>query len=196
MNKFKFNFRKNWFLLAIFLLGLVYVLVPGPESIYEVPAVPYSLKSIQEGDTFQNKNIAAYYTNYRRAFLTFFYKSYFEKQLIPGLPIPLITLNHPPELAGVYVRDQQESTFLEEYTRPLRESLFVNGYEPLVENFIRRRQAYKLGNNIIYNGELYATKTTVRYYPTLAIFRVLVYLGIWAAGIYLYRLFRSVQKKY
>ncbi len=196
MNKFKVNFRENWLLLVIFLFGLIYVVLPGPDSIYDIPALPYSLKSIQEGDTFQNKNIAAYYTNFRRAFLTFYYKSYFEKQLIPGLPIPTITLNHPPELAGVYVRDQQESTFLEEYTRPLRESLFVSGYEPLVENFIRRRQADKLGNNIIYKGDLYASKTTLRYYPSNSFLRVLVYVGIWALGIYLYKLFLRVQKEY
>lgn len=205
MNIFRFSFKKYWLLVVIFLLGLVYVVLPGPESIYDIPAVPYSLKSIQEGDTFQNKNIAAYYTNFRRAFLTFFYKrsfensfhkTYFENRLIPNLPIPVITLNHPPELAGVYVRDQQESTFLEEYTRPLRESLFVNGYEPLIENYMRRVQADKLGNNNIYKGELYATKATVRYYSTLAIFRILVYLGIWIAGIYLYKLFTRVQKEY
>lgn len=200
MMKFKKLFRKysrkNALLAALFLIGFIYVILPGPVSISEFLPLPYSTKSTQEGDTFQNPNIAAYYSNFRRAFITFFYKLDFEKKLIPGLPIPVVTLNHPPEYAYTYVRDQQESTFLEEYTRPLRESIFVNGYEPLIENYIRRRQADFIGNNVIYRGGFYATKTTLRYYPSSPVFRTLVYIGIWASAVMLFKIFIKAQRTY
>lgn len=193
---FKFYLRSNLVLIILFLIGLIYVLLPGPKSVNDFPSLPFSLKSTQEGDTFQNPNIAAFYSQFRRTFITFFFKLNFEKRLIPSLPIPVITLNHPPEYAYTYVRDQQESTFLEEYTRPLRESLFVNGYEPLIENYIRRNKADYLGNNIIYKGNLYASKTTLRYYPNSPISRTIVYLGIWFTAIWLCKLYIRVNKEY
>ena len=56
---------KRKFLGVIFLLGLVYLLVPGPSKIEDFPPLPTSTKSALEGDTIQNPNIAAYYSNFR-----------------------------------------------------------------------------------------------------------------------------------
>lgn len=189
-------FKKNGLLKGFFLLGLIYILIPTTLTINSFPPLPNSTKSKLEGDTSQNPNIAAYFSQFRREFITKFYKSDFERKLIPGLPLPVVRINHPPEYAYTYIRDQQESTFLEEYTRPLRESLFVNGYEPLIENQIRRREASLIGNNIIYEEKLYPSKTTIRYYPTSPFFRVLVYIGIWISAIALIRLTIRVNKDY
>lgn len=188
--------KKKLGLRLLFLLGLIYVIFPTTSSIDSFRPLPNSTKSSLEGDTIQNPNIAAYFSQFRREFITNFYRSDFEKKLIPGIPLPVIRINHPPEYAYTYIRDQQESTFLEEYVRPLRESLFVNGYEPLIENQIRRREASLIGNNIIYEEKLYPSKTTIRYYPTSPFFRVIVYIGIWISAIALIRLTIRVNKDY
>ena len=112
-----------------------------------------------------------------------------------------MTINHPPELAYTYVRDQQYCTFLEEYYYPLKESFFVCGYEPLIHNKILNRNSNNVGNHVIVRDKntgievLYDSKTTIRYYPTSFIARVITYLGIWTAGFYLYRLFKKTWRE-
>ena len=44
--------------------------------------------------------------------------------------MPAFRLNYPPEEARTIIRDQTRSTFLEEIVHPLRESVFINGFEP------------------------------------------------------------------
>lgn len=182
---------------AIFLLGLLYLILPGPERIEQFSRLPDALKSQLAGDTVQNPNIAAYYSDYRRDFVTKFYFNDFRrlycKQTFWGLPNPLcfippIRLNHPPERAFNYIRDQQESTYLEEYLYPLRESFFVNGYEPFDKN---GRRFNKTSQPIVVDATIYASKTTIRYYPTSTWLRVAIYIGIWAVLIALYKILRS-----
>ncbi len=174
--------KKVWLLLLIifFLLGLVYILAPGPKSIDYFPALPGSLKSNEPGDTYQNPNTTAYFSDVRRKEATRFYKTSFEHLEIFGLKLPSIRLNHPPENSFTYIRDQQLSTYLEEYLYPLRESLFVNGYEPFDEN---GKPFHRGITNIFINGKFYQTKTTIKYYPSSVYFKLIIYLAIWVALI-------------
>lgn len=173
-------------LLAIFILGLIYVSVPGPTSIDDFPAVPNSTKSNLDGDTWQNPNLVAYFSNFRRDFITQFYKNKFAQMYVWGFIIPPIRINHPPEYAYQYIRDQQESTFLEEYVYPLRSSIFVNGYEPAVENEMNKKIHSFVGDHINYEERYYESKNTLRFYPSNIVVRLLVYTGIWVSilGIY------------
>lgn len=179
---------------VIFVLGLIYIIFPGPTKIGDFPPLSPSLKSTLEGDTIQNPNIAAYFSNFRRYYITGFYKQQFANLHWFGRILQPFRLNHPPEYAFTYVRDQQESTFLEEYFYPLRESFFVNGYEPAVENKIFRKPSNFQGDHIVLrinkdSPELFFdSKTTIRFYPANIFFRVLVYLGIWVSGFLLYKL--------
>lgn len=185
---------KKKLLIGLFIIGLIYVLLPGPGEIEDFKAVP-GVKSDFPGDTIQNPNIAAFYTDYTRSEITKFYKDDFSKKLLFGIPLPIISLNHPPEAAHKYVRDQQESTFLEEYIFPLRESLFVNGYEPKVENdMFNRRDRSFIGDHLKYKEVFYNSKTTLRYHPSYLVNRVLVYLGIWLAATLLYKLFKKAWR--
>jgi hypothetical protein len=118
------------FFVAIFILGLVYMIWPGPTGINDIPALPDSVKSSEPGDTTQVANVAAYFSNMRRKEVTDFYRHQFGYLKIFGVVIPPIKLNRPPEEAYTYIRDQQASTYLEEYAYPLRDSIFVNGFEP------------------------------------------------------------------
>lgn len=183
-----------------FLLGLIYLILPGPEKIEEFPRLPGSLKSQLPGDTVQNPNIAAYFSDYDRPFVTGFYKKEFNeiycKKNILGIPNPLcfiapIKLIHPPEKAFNYIRDQQESTYLEEYLFPMRESLFVNGYEPIYRD--GRKFNYK-SLPLEMDGNVYFSKATVRYYPSSVWSRVIVYGLVWVSLTALFRLGRRVIK--
>ncbi len=186
----------------LFAIGLIYILLPAPSSIQEIPGVPGSLKSDEPGDTWQNPNIAGYYTNARRAEVTSFYRDSFW-QLHCCLDfnnflnrifflIPPIRINRPPEEAYTYIRDQQRSTYLEEYLYPLRESLFVNGYEPFDENGVAFNNK---SFTMLIDGKVYDSKVTIRYYPSAWGSRLLVYLGIWAGLIGLFIVLRRIFKK-
>ncbi|MBI3485813.1 hypothetical protein HY025_02605 [Candidatus Daviesbacteria bacterium] len=187
--------RLQLFLLILFFIGLAYIILPGPSSIDSFLPLPNSVKSNLEGDTIQNPNIAAYFNDFRREFITSYYRQMLGERVFFDLKVLPLRLNHPPEEAYQYVRDQQESTFLEEYVFPLRESLFVNGVDPHADNDRRKVKVRSyVGDHIYYQDRYFNTKATLRYYPSPYLARFLVYLGIWVAFIVLYKLFRRVTK--
>lgn len=166
----------------LFFAGFFYLIMPGPSSIGDIAPIPGSLKSKEPGDTIQVPNIAAYFSNDRRKEVTGFYTGEFTYLKFLGFSIPPIKLNHPPEEAYTYIRDQQASTYLEQYTYPLRDSIFVNGYEPFDIN----GKIYKRGaTSIFIEGNYYDTKTTIRYYPSSVMWRIAIYFGIWISGYFL-----------
>ncbi|MDO8619120.1 MAG: hypothetical protein Q7R49_04240 [Candidatus Daviesbacteria bacterium] len=181
-------------IIVIFVIGLLYLFLPDPVSVFDFPQLPHSVKSNLDGDTWQNPNIVAYYSDLRRDGITKFYRDFFSKSLLFGIPVPMIVLNHPPEEAYRYVRDQQESTFLEQYTFPLRGTIFVNGYEPTTANQIHGKDTTEtIANTIKYGDSRYKSKTTLRYYPTSVWARLLVYCGIWFAFVWLFKINRKLS---
>jgi hypothetical protein len=180
---------KKILLVIIFVLGLVYLILPGPSKIEDFPSISNSLKSKEPGDTYQNPNIAADYSFYNRDQITKFYIDFYDHLNFLGIRIPSVHLNHPPEEAYQYIRDQQVSTFLEEYTYPLRDSFFVNGYEPKIENQIRKKPPNFFADTIHQNGVFYNSKTTLRFYPTDTLSRLFIYIGIWTSFFLLFKVF-------
>ncbi len=180
----------------LFLLGFVYILYPGPNSIKNFPPIPNSLKSNEEGDTVQIPNVSAYYSFWRRDEITNLYKRHYE--LINFWPffVPAIKLNHPPEYAFNYVRDQLKSTFLEEYTYPLRDSLFVSGYDQKVYNDLQYITHSFYSDTIHLDGVFYNSKTTLRFYPSSIFARIIVYLLIWILTIKLFKISQKNFKAY
>lgn len=185
--------RTRTVVLLIFFLGLVYLFWPGPSSISDFPPIPDSLKSDEPGDTLQVPNLAAYFSQYDRSQITGFYQNYFTKANF--FIIPPIRLNHPPEEAFQYVRDQQMSTFLEEYVFPLRGSIFVNGYEPKVENQMRKKKSNFFGNSIQIKDNYYVSKTTLRYHHVPFLWRLVLYLGIWVSILGIYKLVLKILRE-
>lgn len=176
---------KKIILIIVFLLGLTYILWPGPEHISDFPPLPGSFKSDEPGDTYQNPNNAAYFSNLRRGEVTRFYGDKFSYLNIFGIKIPALNFNHPPEEAFTYIRDQQPSTYLEQFSYPLRDSLFVNGFEP----FDLNGKPYREGATTIFvNDSFYESKTTLRYYGSPIPARVMIYLLIWGSGYLLLKL--------
>lgn len=187
---------KKYFLGILFALGLIYILYPGPTSINDFPPIPDSKKSIEEGDTIQIPNVAAYYSFWRREEITKFYRGVYEKKSFWPFIIPSIRLNHPPEYAYNYVRDQLKGTFLEEYTYPLRDSIFVNGLDKWVLTELEQSQHGFYNDTIHIDGVFYNSKTTLRFYNSSLISRIIVYLGIWIVSIYLTKLTFKSWRKY
>lgn len=178
--------------LVIFVIGLIYVLLPGAGQIEDFQALPGSTVSKLDGDTWQNPNIVAYFSDYDRKGITEFYRKEFNSKLFS---LPSIRVNHPPENAKVFVRDQQESTFLEEYIYPLRGSLYVNGYEPAVQNVMFKRESCFVCDHLHYDEKYFASKTTLRYYPTGFVARLLNYLLIWFGVVVLWKLTKRAIKE-
>lgn len=176
-------------LIVLFLMGIIYLVLPGPQSVGDIPQLSESLKSKEPGDTTQVPNISAYFSNQRREDVTNFYHEKFSYLSFLGIKIPAISLNHPPEEAYTYIRDQQASTYLEQYTYPLRDSLFVNGFEPFDIN----GKSYKRGaTSIFIEGNYYDSKTNIRYYGSSVFMRVFIYIGIWLSFIFLWKLSKEL----
>lgn len=178
-----------------FLIGLLYILLPGPSSVDNFSSIPNSVKSKEVGDTTQVSNIAAYFSQFDRKGITAFYKQNYRDHFLFGKIIPPITLNYPPKAAYQYVRDQQVSTFLEEYVYPLRGSIFVNGYEPYIDNDIKNRPHFFVADNIHVYDQYFVSKATLRFYPDNVFVRLFIYLGIWAILIAQFKLFIRIKKE-
>lgn len=172
---------------AFSLLFLIYLVFPGPSSIDDFPALPNSVKSTHSGDTWQMPNIAAYYSNNYRNFVTDYYKSYY--QGLMKFPLPPIKLNYPPEYAFTAILDQTKSTYLEEYVYPLRESLYVNGMEPYYEDGMSK---YEGATPFVEEGQNWQTKTTLRYYPSPMWVRLVTWFGLNIAIVLLWKLTRRI----
>jgi hypothetical protein len=179
-------------LLVVFLLGLVYLLAPGKISINDFAPLPNSIKSQLSGDTYQNPNIAAYFSDYWRADVTHFYYQQASYLNIFGISIPPLFINHPPEEAFQYIRDQQESTYLEEYFYPFRDQFFVNGWEPVDINGKVFRADW---SPLIYDDVHANSKATLRFYPSKPIYRVAAYLGMWVGGFGLFFMAIRIKKE-
>lgn len=186
---------KKVILTIIFIVGLIYLILPGQKKIEDFPKLPDSLKSNEPGDTYQNPNIAAFYSFFDREQIRKFYIDFYDQLNFFGIKIPSVHLNHPPEEAYFYIRDQQISTFLEEYNYPLRDSIFVNGYEPKIENQIRKKSQNFFADTIHQNGVFYNSKTTLRFYPTDIFSRIIIYIGIWTSLFLLFKVFNKAVKE-
>lgn len=169
------------------LLLLVYMIWPGPGQIANFPALPHSDKSTLEGDTIQIPDVAGYFSdNYRNFAVPFYIGNY---QLLAGFPFGPIVINRPPEYAWTAIKKYTDSTYLEELVYPLRDSLFVNGFEPFDANGNPR---FWGATQFVQNGDHWFTKVTLRFYPSNTAVRVLVWFGISLSALLLYNLSKKV----
>ncbi len=164
----------KYLFVSLSVLLLIYLFLPGSTSINDFPALPDSVKSTLEGDVSQVPNVKAYFSFSYRDFVTKLYSQSLQKTT--WFPFSPIKLNYPPEYAFIFIKDQTQSTYLEEYVYPLRESLFVNGMEPFYEKDHAAR--YAGATPFVQDKKNYDTKTTLRFYPSTLISRLIIWLGI------------------
>lgn len=161
------------------LLLLIYMLWPGPSRISDFQPLPNSDKSQLEGDTIQIPNVAGYFSNnFRDLVVSFYFSNY---QTLTRLPFPPLRLNHPPEYSWQVIKKHTDSTYLEELIYPLRDSLYVNGFEPFGPD---GQSKFWGSKKFEVSGHNWYTKATLRFYPSKVTVRFIVWLGI-VTSIYL-----------
>lgn len=183
------NLRFSFFHIFSILL-LLYMIWPAPSKISQFKALPTSSKSTLEGDTIQIPNVAGYFSDNYREFTTNYYKNYFQK--LSFLPFSPLRLNHPPEYSWIAIKRHTDSTYIEEFVYPLRGSLYVNGLEPFYED-----GSPKFWGSVKFDegGGQWYTKTTLRYYPSKILTRIIVWLGITVSLYFLLKLGKNILFK-
>ncbi|MBU1000390.1 hypothetical protein KKE78_03285 [Patescibacteria group bacterium] len=157
---------------------LVYMIWPGPSNISDFMSLPHSVKSDLAGDTVQIPNVVAYFSdNFREEVVSFYLENYQKKTRLPFGPM---RLNHPPEYSWTVIKKHTDSTYFEELIYPLRDSLYVNGFEPFYQD--GSPKFWGAGKFNVEGG--FFTKATLRFYPSKIATKILVWLGI-ISSIYL-----------
>jgi hypothetical protein len=156
---------KKILILPISVIGLAMLIYASAPEPFFPPPPAGSVQSMEEADT-ENSLRKAYFTDFDREQVIRHYKQDFKLRIF-GIEIPAMRLNYPPEDAQVLIRDQTRSSFLEELTYPLRQSLFINGFKPK-----------EAKDEIWYKGVHYEQKITVRFVPSSRPVRIVVSLGI------------------
>lgn len=187
-------FMNKWIKLIfiiLLVLGTFYLVLPSPA---EFPPLPNSIKSIEPGDTVQIANVSAYYTDMPRKEVVNYYFNYFSRSLFLGIPLITYKLNQPPERIREILRSTQQSTYVEEIIHPLRESLFVNGFEWNNDPFTFPSRRIK--NILIVNGKTYQFKVTLFYQESVLWQRLLVFYLSLGAIYLLFKVYSELLKKW
>ncbi|MBM3209216.1 hypothetical protein FJZ40_02905 [Candidatus Shapirobacteria bacterium] len=177
--------------IIILILGSLYLILPSPP---ELPPLPESLRSVEPGDTVQIPGVSAYYTDLPRKEIVDFYTKPFSRSSFLGIPLITYRLNHPPERIREVLRETQQSTYVEEVTHPLRESLFISGFE--WENDPFTKPSRRIKNASVVNGRTYKCKVTLFYQGAKPWQRLLVFGGIYLCGFLIYRGFKAVYETF
>ena len=162
------------FLGLVYLLGVVYLLIPNP--VY--PDLSLSILSNEPGDTWQNPDQKAFFTDKTRQEVL--------QELQSSFSLPLFSsfrLNYRPEETGQFVREQIDSYYLEEIVHPLRESLFVNGWETQNAPYWQSVPPDKRPR-IQINGVYYNSKITLKPVYSSVWARILVWSLIFPASYF------------
>lgn len=169
------------------LVLLIYMIWPGPSKISDFDALPKSDKSTLSGDTIQIPNVAAYFSDNFREFVVPFYLKEFQKEA--NFFLPPLKLNHPPEYAWIAIKKHTDSTYMEELIYPLKNSLYVNGFEPFYSD---GSEKFWGSTKFQQDGNLWYTKTTLRFYPSNVFVRIIVWMGIVASIYWIFKIGRRI----
>lgn len=161
--------------LAFNFLLLIYIFPKSPEF----PQPPSDFVQSLEPADVESPLRRGYYTNLSRDEVISHYVRKFNK----GFNIYIPRLNYPPEDAALIIRDQTKSTFLEEIVHPLRESIYINGFEPKTEEYAQ-----------YYKGIRYNQKIIVRYVPSSLWVRIFVILGSALSAYLLFLEYKNAKK--
>lgn len=138
---------------------MAYLIFPSPKFPKQLPD---SVQSLEDADT-ETSARRAYFTDFDREQVISHYFGQFSVVFLKNIPMLTLRLNYPPEDAFTLVRDQTRSTFLEEIVHPFRESVYVNGFKPVLAK-----------DDIWYRGVHYEQKITVRYVSSSVLVRVTI----------------------
>lgn len=151
----------KYLLFLILLSFFAYVIIPAPD--FPIP-LEGSIQSNEPADV-ETSLRRGYYLDYSREEVIKHYKNQFLKSPFFNITFPTYTLNYPPEEAQTLIRDQTKSTYLEEIVHPFRESIYVNGFEPVTEE-----------DKIVIDGKVWRQKVIVRYSRNSFGVRIVIFL--------------------
>lgn len=164
-------------ILFIYISGLIYLSAPTPSF----PNLN-DAQSDEPGDTWQNPNQKAFFTDKNRSQVLLELQNNFSLNIL-GFKYNGFRLNYRPEEAGVLVRDQIMTYYLEEIIHPFRESIFVNGWDPT-----------RLKLPIInINGKEYLYKVTLRPVNSHPLARIFIWTLIFPAAFLIYKNYQYVK---
>lgn len=165
----------------------IYILWPEPTKISQFRPLPDSVKSTLAGDSVQIPNVSAYFSNNFRDFVIPFYLKNYLKLF--NLPFPALKINHPPEYSWKVIKNPTDTTYLEEFVYPLKNSLYVNGFETHRSD----------GSLVFYgapplteDGKVWYTKVTLRLFTSNVFIRLIVWLEIIVSVVLIYKLSKEV----
>jgi hypothetical protein len=172
----------------IYALGLVYLFPAAPATPDLIP----STRSTEEGDTIQNPDQKGFYTYLARKDAIAQMQSKYSL-IIFGQKIPSMRLNYRPEEAFGMVRDQLKSSYLEEIVYPLRDSLFVNGWEPENAPMYANTPKDKIPG-LFFEDVAYFSKVTIKPNHSSRSARLIIWTLIFPASyLAFYSLKKSIQ---
>ncbi len=158
----------NTLFIGFFLIGIIYILYPA--SSFPPPPIN-TIVSTEPSDT-ESIYRKSFFTNLSREEIMAYYKQSFPQSQ---------RLNHPPEDAFMLIRDQTRSSWLEELSRPFKNTLYINGFYPT-----------KATEQIYRNGNHYNAKITIRYIP----YNVVTSMTVWCLAVLAtYLLIKEYVKK-
>ena len=159
----------------VFVIGAIYLVLPSP--IY--PDLDNAVRSNEPGDTWQHPDQKAFFTNVvRNDVLNELQKKFSLK--LGSITLPSYRLLYRQEETADIVRDQLFSSYFEEVVHPLRESLFINGFEPTNLPAFKNIPAKDVPRPFI-NGEYYFSKVTLKPVSSPVWARLLVWILIFPA---------------
>ena len=169
------------FFIFFCLAGIFYLALPN----YGFPFPPPDAIQSQEPADLETPVRRAYFTNFSREEVLVWYGKQLNSFSIFDIKIliPAILLNYPPEYAQTIIRDQTSSSFLQEYAHPLRESIYINGFAPRIENNI---PAFTIDN------ETRELKIIVKYVSSSIILRELIFVASIIMILIIYNIFEKL----
>lgn len=169
---------------GLYFLGLIYLLIPTPA----LPRLDNAVLSNEEGDTWQNPDQRGYYTNLNRSQVLSQIQNKSRISFL-GFYLPNYRLNYRPEEAGILVRDQLKSNYLEEIVYPFRNSIFVNGWEPKLAP--RRNNSDVADLNLAIYGIPYEAKITLKPTSSSPIARILIWTLVFPTAYFVFLSFKK-----
>jgi len=144
--------------ITYFIFCLVIVLYLAiPNFSFPLPP-PDSIASTEPAD-LETPLRRSYFTNYSRKEVLDWYKKQFG---------PSLLLNYPPEMSQTIIREQTSSTFLQELVHKIKESVYINGYEPVSKDNVP---------NFSIGGASFRQKIIIFYNPSPIWVRELLFIG-------------------
>lgn len=181
-NEIMFKRILNILFAAVCLTGVFYLALPG----YDFPSPPPDSIQSREPADLETPLRRGYFTNFTRAEVLDWYGKQFDKNSFLNLKMPTLLLNYPPENAQTVIRDQTGSTYLQEYSHPFRESLYINGNETPPENLVPQYYV---------DGKPWDQKIIIKYVPSNLIVRELIFLISMALLALIYKRFWDLFSK-